>query len=52
MKAHAFEIVVMVLALIGAVKLAVDGRFLLTCVFLFVALVCMGRIVRGRSKKS
>ncbi len=51
MKAHAFEIVGMVLALIGVVKVTVDEKFLFTCVFLFVAIVGMGRIARGRSSK-
>jgi hypothetical protein len=51
LKPHAFELVVMVASFIGAIWVATDGRFLLTCMFLFVAIVCLGRIKRGRVNK-
>jgi hypothetical protein len=51
LKPHAFELVVMVASFIGAIWVATDGRFLLTCVFLFVAIVCLGRVTRARKNK-
>jgi integral membrane sensor domain MASE1 len=50
-KTHPFEFVMMIFSLAAAVKVATEGRFLLTCVFLFVALTCMWKIDRAQSKK-
>jgi hypothetical protein len=51
MKNHLIEIIVAVLAMIGAIAVAVEGRFVLTLLFIAVALYCLKRITRTPDTK-